>query len=122
MTKEIYQGDIVLVPFPFSDLSDVKTRPALVISNHRVNSTADILFVSISRTKPLFLPVVPIEQKNLIDGTIPEQSFVHFHKIHLIEKSLVQKVVARIEASLFQDIIAEIGDIVSFEEKSFSSR
>ncbi len=32
------QGDIVLMEFPYSDLSDAKRRPALVISNQKYNT------------------------------------------------------------------------------------
>jgi mRNA interferase MazF len=42
------RGDIVIVNFPFSDLSKAKKRPALIISNHLVNRTGDYLLVQIS--------------------------------------------------------------------------
>ena len=35
------QGDIVLIPFPYSDLSENKQRPALIISNELINETED---------------------------------------------------------------------------------
>ncbi len=42
------QGDIILIKFPFSDLSDAKLRPALVISNSKVNRTEDVILAQIS--------------------------------------------------------------------------
>jgi mRNA interferase MazF len=43
------QGDIILVPFPFTDFSTFKQRPALVISSSRFNrSQNDLLIAAIS--------------------------------------------------------------------------
>jgi len=43
------RGEIVLIPVPFSDLSSVKKRPVLVISNTSHNFTSsDILVAAIT--------------------------------------------------------------------------
>ena len=39
------QGDIIVVKFPFTDGSEFKKRPALVVSNDKVNKTDDYLIV-----------------------------------------------------------------------------
>jgi mRNA-degrading endonuclease toxin of MazEF toxin-antitoxin module len=39
------KGDIVIIRFPFSDLTKTKKRPALIISNDIVNKTGDYLMV-----------------------------------------------------------------------------
>lgn len=52
------RGDVVLVPFPFSDLTDVKRRPALVISTREYNdASGDVIIAQItSRTRGRPLP------------------------------------------------------------------
>lgn len=43
------RGSVVLVPFPFTDLSAVKRRPALVISSDHYNSiTGDVIIAQIT--------------------------------------------------------------------------
>ncbi len=46
----IYQrGDVVLVPFPFADLSTTKTRPAVVVSSQLYHQTEpDIIIAAIT--------------------------------------------------------------------------
>ena len=42
-------GDVVLVPFPFTDQSGTKRRPAVVVSSHRYNaSRRDIVIMAIT--------------------------------------------------------------------------
>ena len=43
------RGSVVLVPFPFTDLSAVKRRPALVVSNDHYNTvTGDVIIAQIT--------------------------------------------------------------------------
>jgi len=43
------QGDILLIPIPFSDLTSSKRRPVLVLSNDKYNSiTNDIIVAAIT--------------------------------------------------------------------------
>jgi mRNA interferase MazF len=42
-------GDMVLVPFPFTDQSGTKKRPAVVVSSHRYNANRrDIVIMAIT--------------------------------------------------------------------------
>jgi hypothetical protein len=42
------KGDIVIIGFSFSDLSRIKKRLALIISNNSVNNTGDYLMVQVT--------------------------------------------------------------------------
>ena len=46
---EFKRGDIILVPFPFTDFSTFKQRPALIISSNAFNrSREDIIVVALT--------------------------------------------------------------------------
>ena len=84
------KGDIVIIGFPFSDLSKTKKRPALIISNDTVNNTGDYLMVQITskiRNDRLSLPVNKIDFVN--GKELPLQSFIRLHKIFLLNESLI---------------------------------
>ena len=40
------RGDIIPVPFPFTDLSSAKQRPALVVSSDALNAAGDDVLVA----------------------------------------------------------------------------
>ena len=44
------QRDIVLIPFPYSDLSGAKQRPALIISNKNLSKSQDRMCCLITST------------------------------------------------------------------------
>ncbi|MBI4152066.1 type II toxin-antitoxin system PemK/MazF family toxin [Candidatus Woesearchaeota archaeon] len=45
VSLEITQREIVLLPFPYSDLSGKKIRPVIVVSNDKFNSSSKDLIV-----------------------------------------------------------------------------
>ena len=46
-------GDVVLVPFPFTDLSTLKQRPAVILSSSKFNKrTGDCIMVAITSHIP----------------------------------------------------------------------
>lgn len=52
-TRTYKRGDVVLVPFPFTNLSNAKQRPALVVSADAFNFTrADVLVAAITSQIP----------------------------------------------------------------------
>jgi mRNA interferase MazF len=64
----IKRGDIILITFPFTDLTSIKVRPALVVSSDRYNiASNDAIFMLVtSITSNLFM------EDLLVDSTHPE--------------------------------------------------
>jgi len=77
------RGEIVLIPVPFSNLSSVKKRPVLVISNTLHNyANRDMIVVAI--TSNLQQNGIIIEANDLIFGELPKKE--NSQKIKLLQK------------------------------------
>lgn len=78
--------DVVLLPFPFSDLSASKKRPVLILQ--AANSQGDFLAVQIT-SQPGYEGVLGLEQEDFRVGVLPKRSFVRSDKLITLNTSLV---------------------------------
>lgn len=107
------QGDIVAVSFPFTNASQFKKRPALVISNNRVNQTGDYLLIQItSKVKNDGLSV-NIEDEDYLTNTLPLKSYVRIHKIFLLNESLIIRKVSKISLKFKEILTQRIIDLIN---------
>ena len=90
-TTHYRRGDIVLVSFPFTDLSSSKRRPALVISPDSFNEhRQDLVLVAITSQEPDEHSIT-IEEQDCVDGELPKRSFVKLPKLFTIHSTLILK-------------------------------
>ncbi|MBI2141641.1 type II toxin-antitoxin system PemK/MazF family toxin [Candidatus Woesearchaeota archaeon] len=101
------QRSIILVPFPFSDQSGQKVRPALIISNDEYNSSSDDVIVCAVTTniKPSKYSVL-IGQNDLESGILYEKSAVKAESLLKIKKSLILKTIATINMQTLSKVTA----------------
>jgi mRNA interferase MazF len=88
------RGEIVLVSFPFTDLSSIKQRPALVVSPDSLNSTReDLLIIAItSQIPPTLEPdEFMIPASDLVFCGLPKPSIVRVSKLASLHKTLIIK-------------------------------
>lgn len=107
------KGDIVIIDFPFSDLSKTKKRPALIISNDRVNKSGDHLMVQITskiRNDKLSLPInkgVFVNEKEL-----PIKSCIRLHKIFLLNEDLIIYKHTAVNTVFLDSVIGKITELI----------
>lgn len=113
MFKMYKQGDIITVPFPFSDLSEVKQRPALVLSKDSDNkSSKDILICGITSNIKEAKHSFIIGRNDLEEGFIPRLSRIKVDKIFTVKQSTVKKKIARINNESLDKVKAEFSKLV----------
>ncbi len=97
-----YTGNIFKIPFPFTDLSTAKARPALAISEP--DSLGDIQFVFIT-TKQTRSSTTVID---VPDGLLPYESHLHLGKIFLLHKDIIQKKLAVVSGLFLEQVLRKI--------------
>ena len=110
----LLQGDIVLMPFPFSDLSpNPKKRPAVVISNKLVNKSEDVILAAITSNIRNDEFSFKIHNKD-VSHPLPHLSEIRCDKIFTADKGIIIKKISSLnkekQKSLF-DKIAGLLDV-----------
>jgi len=89
------KGDIVVIPFPFSDLSGSKRRPALVLADLDGD---DVILCQITSVARHDRYAVSIDESDFLSGTLPVQSFVRPSKIFTASERLILYTACRLKS------------------------
>lgn len=107
------QADIVLIPFPYTDLSGTKQRPALIISNEQLNNTNDRICCLI--TSNLAFDGLEIKRDHFKEGKLPFRSWVKPQRIFTINKRIIRKKLCRINEKFYKQIADSVIDYIRFQ-------
>ena len=91
------QGDIVLIPIPFTDLSSQKRRPVIVVSNDSYNrKTSDIVVVAMTSNPDAADYSFTVTSSDLDKGTLNRPGKVRVDKIYTLSQTIVVKTFGRV--------------------------
>ena len=105
------QGDIVVVKFPFTDLSSFKPRPAIILSNSANNKQGDYLIVQVT-SKSSFDTALEIRSEDYSGKPLALQSFVRCNKIFCLSESLIAKKAGRVNVAFSRKINKKVLAII----------
>ena len=108
------QKEIVLIPFPYSDLTGSKQRPALIISNSSINKTEDRICCLVT-TKP-HKSNVSINRSDINQGRLPFESFIKPHRIFTINEKIIKKRLCKISINLHKRIVNKLNESLKNED------
>jgi mRNA interferase MazF len=89
------KGDIVLLPFPFTDLTGNKNRPALILISNQDNVTVSFITTQLKWKSDFDILIEPTSRNGL-----KRQSLIRLDKFATIDKNLV---------------IGKLGDLNNYE-------
>lgn len=104
--------DIVLVPFPFTDLSTSKKRPALIISPANYNKGFDVIIMFVTSNVSAFGRSGDYKLKRWKEAGLPKPSMTRM-KLATIDKSIIIRKIAKLTDTDIQAIQKIVIDFFS---------
>lgn len=109
------QGEIILIPFPFTDLSTFKQRPAVILSSDEFNSKQrDVIAAAVTSR----IPDQPEPSDFLLDASdlesarLPKASLVKLGKILTLDQRLIRKKLGFLPAATLTRLLDEFQHVL----------
>ena len=87
------KGDIVLITFPFTDLSGSKLRPAIILAVNKLDITVCFITTQIAFAELTDMEINPTQQNG-----IKKTSLVRISKIATLDKLLAKGLIGQLSA------------------------
>lgn len=99
------KGDVVVLPFPYSDLSQAKRRPALVVA---AGSGPDIILCQITSQTVMDGDAVPLDLSAFASGALSKPSNVRPNKLFTADGGIVLYRAGNLEQSFVDGVVRKI--------------
>ena len=103
------KGDVVVVPFPFSDLTQAKRRPALVIAQLKGD---DVIFCQITSRTVKDSYSLSLEDRDFETGSLKQSSNIRPNRIFTADTHIILYKVGTLKASKHSEVIDKIIEIM----------
>jgi mRNA interferase MazF len=99
------RGDVVLVPYPFTDLSASKRRPVLALT--APDAYGDFIGLPVT-SRPRIEHGLPLVQASMTLGTLPAPSWIRTDRIVTLSSNLVIKTVGHVSTDTLGEAVKRI--------------
>jgi mRNA-degrading endonuclease toxin of MazEF toxin-antitoxin module len=106
------QGDIVLVPVPFTDLTSQRKRPVIVVSNdaYQVSTSDSVAVAMTSNLRPALYSFV-ITTADLVDGVLNRPGRVRVDKVFTLAQAIIVTRFGRVSTNVLDRIRQELATL-----------
>ena len=109
------RGSVVIIPFPFSDLTGSKRRPALVVADW---GGADVILAQITSVAHRDIFAVDLKDRDFSNGALEKESFVRPNKLFTADKATFLKLVGNLSDEKMKEICDIICSVISDNKTS----
>ncbi|MBD2293334.1 type II toxin-antitoxin system PemK/MazF family toxin [Anabaena sphaerica FACHB-251] len=106
---EFIKGDIVIVPFPFSDLTQTKRRPALVIATLQGN---DLILCQITSQSVSDMYAIGLDNSDFNSGGLSQPSNIRPNRLFTADKQIILYKAGQIKSEKLTEVINKILEIL----------
>ncbi|HKR13052.1 MAG TPA: type II toxin-antitoxin system PemK/MazF family toxin [Pyrinomonadaceae bacterium] len=111
---EFVRGQVVVLPFPFSNLKAKKHRPALVLAE--VGGPYNELILCMITAKPSE-PAIQIKESDFQSGKLDHLSYVKPERLFTAEARLIKNSAGVLNSSKMKEIMDQIRRLFGFDEE-----
>ncbi len=103
------KGDIVVIPFPFSDLSQAKRRPALIITNLFGD---DLILCQITSQNISDQYAISLNNNDFQSGSLKRKSNIRPNRIFTADTHIILYKVGQVKKDKLDQVIKKIIEII----------
>jgi mRNA interferase MazF len=107
--ERLVKGDVVVIPFPFSDLSSTKKRPALVITNLKGE---DLILCQITSKDSKDKYSISLSQEEFKHGSLKQDSNIRPNKIFTADVSIIDYKIGSVIPAKAKKVVQRICKII----------
>ena len=103
------KGDVVVIPFPFSDLSQSKRRPALVLTVLQGN---DLILCQITSKNVKDNYAIAVGENDFVAGNLNHESNIRPNRLFTADSQIILYRIGQINKIKFAQVIDKIVEII----------
>ena len=107
-------GDLVLIPFPYSDLQSAKKRPVIVLTTP--DRHADFIGLAITSVEQRNA-ALQIEPTHLVQGSLPKPCWIRFDKVFTLSEKSIVKTFGVVSPQTIQAVLQGLCSVVGYARK-----
>lgn len=103
--ERLVKGDVVVIEFPFSNLTQFKRRPVLII---KIPKGEDVIICQITGNSQEKSVEIPIANKDFVKKGLKKNSFIRMDKIMTTKRTRIKYKIGSLKQNKFNEILDKI--------------